>query len=118
MREKKGRERKGKKEEFMGIKLKQGIYIKRGGNSTPSPTWKFGFTQEGPITTLSARKLGAKLRQIQPLLHNMSHGGHRLRHHHHHHQKEEGFELPDNQLTDPPHSPTEQVLPLDPLYIS
>ncbi|KAM7508601.1 hypothetical protein LguiA_019054 [Lonicera macranthoides] len=93
----------------MGIKLKQGIYIKRGGNSTPSPTWKFGFTPEGPITTsLSARKLGAKLRQIHPLLHNMSHGGPRLRHHHHHHQKEKGFEHPNNQLTDPPHSPTEQ----------
>ncbi|KAL3622189.1 hypothetical protein CASFOL_033600 [Castilleja foliolosa] len=57
---------------LMGEKLKRGVLVvgKRGGNSTPSPTWKFGLIQDSTHpnnnNTLSARKLGANLWEMQP----------------------------------------------------
>lgn len=121
-RDEKGRERKGKKqEEFMGIKLKGGVLVgKRGGNSTPTTTWRIGFAQpdgslvQDPnfpiITNLSARKLGANLRGVQSHLKvaNMSNGCSRRRHHLHHHENEKIVEVP-TQLAEQPDSPTYQV---------
>lgn len=64
--------------ELMVEKLKRGILVgKREGNSTPSPTWKFGSVQpDGTLIpdfnfppnshTLSARKLGANLWDMEP----------------------------------------------------
>lgn len=65
--------------EVMGEKLKRGILLgKREGNSTPSPTWKFGLIQpDGTLiqdfnsspnssNPLSARKLGANLWEMKP----------------------------------------------------
>lgn len=122
----KGRVRERQKQEFMGKKLKRGVLVgKRGGPSTPSPTWRLGFSSSNDVTstssidkdldcsttTVSARKLGANLWEIHshlPLA-NMNRGGGRLRHHHH---KDKGFELPTH-LVDPPHSPPGQVI----LYI-
>lgn len=103
-REGKGRERKGKKQEFAGIKWKQGIVVEnRGGNCTPSPTWKIGLAQsDGSLiqaltfplpNKTSARKLGATL--------NMSKAGARFHHHQHHN------ELP-TKLPEPSHSSPEQ----------
>lgn len=65
-----------KKEEFLGVKLKHGALVgKKGGNTTPSPTWRFGLTQpdvsrlqDFTATTISARKLGASLWEVQPHL--------------------------------------------------
>uniref|UniRef100_A0A5B6ZV03 Uncharacterized protein n=1 Tax=Davidia involucrata TaxID=16924 RepID=A0A5B6ZV03_DAVIN len=120
-REQKVRERKGKKQEFMGIKLERGILVgKRGGPCTPPPTWRIGHAQPDgcleknltfPITntntntTLSARKLGANLWQVLPHLRaaKMNKAGARLRRHH----KDKGFELP-SQLVEPPDNPTDQ----------
>ncbi|CAK9165826.1 unnamed protein product [Ilex paraguariensis] len=115
-REQKVRERELKKEEFMGIKLKRGFLVgKRGGNCTPSPTWKFSSAQpDGSLVqnltfptnaTLSARKLGANLWEVQPHLKviNMSKGDPRLRHHH----KDNGFVIP-NKLEEDSDGPPEQ----------
>ncbi|KAL8495025.1 hypothetical protein ACS0TY_019250 [Phlomoides rotata] len=60
--------------ELMVEKLKRGILVgKREGNSTPSPTWKFGSIQpDGTLipdfnfSPLSARKLGANLWEMEP----------------------------------------------------
>lgn len=70
------------KPELMGLKLK------KGGNSTPSPKWKFDFQTNKdlilpniittPATSLSARKLGACLWEALPphtAMVKMSHGG-------------------------------------------
>ncbi|KAL6311551.1 hypothetical protein AAG906_005183 [Vitis piasezkii] len=113
----KGRVRERQKQEFMGKKLKRGVLVgKRGGPCTPSPTWRLGFSQNDATssidkdldcsTSVSARKLGANLWEIQSHLPvaNMNRGGGRLRHHHH---KDKGFELPTH-LVDPPHSPPDQ----------
>lgn len=66
--------------ELMVEKLKRGISLgKREGKSTPSPTWKFGLLQsDGTLIpesnfspnsdTLSARKLGANLWEMEPQL--------------------------------------------------
>ncbi|XP_042062752.1 uncharacterized protein At5g41620-like isoform X2 [Salvia splendens] len=72
--------------ELMVEKLKRGISIgKREGKSTPSPTWKFGLLQsDGTLIpesnfspnsdTLSARKLGANLWEMEPQLnHRVAH---------------------------------------------
>lgn len=74
-------ERGNKKEEFLGIKLKRGIFVgKKGGQSTPSPTWRLGlglaqtdaspfhdFTFPSNFTrTISARQLAANLWEIEP----------------------------------------------------
>ncbi|XP_051146367.1 uncharacterized protein At5g41620-like [Andrographis paniculata] len=70
---------KGEKvRQLIGEKLKRGVSIgKREGNSTPSPTWNFGFVQpDGTLlpdfhlsstsNCLSARKLGANLWEMLP----------------------------------------------------
>ncbi|KAK4418588.1 hypothetical protein Salat_2271600 [Sesamum alatum] len=74
------KEGEGKRGELMAEKLKRGILVgKREGNSTPSPTWKFGLIQpDGTLiqdfnfsytsNTLSARKLGANLWEMEPQL--------------------------------------------------
>ncbi|XP_047951366.1 uncharacterized protein At5g41620-like isoform X1 [Salvia hispanica] len=73
-------ERERERGELMVEKLKRGISIgKREGKSTPSPTWKFGLLQSDgtlipdsnfppKLTTLSARKLGANLWEMEPQL--------------------------------------------------
>ncbi|XP_059651302.1 uncharacterized protein At5g41620-like [Cornus florida] len=117
-REEKVRERGGKKQEFMGIKLKRGVLVgKRLGTCTPSPKWRLGFTQpDGPIredltlpitTAFSARKLGANLWEVLPHLKvlKMSKGGARFSHHHRH--KDKGFELP-NRVVETPDTPLDQ----------
>ncbi|KAA8516125.1 hypothetical protein F0562_019304 [Nyssa sinensis] len=120
-REEKVRERKGEKQEFMGLKLKRGILVgKRGGPCTPSPTWRLASVQPDgcvredltfPITSaaLSARKLGANLWEVLPHLKvvKMNKGGARFRHHHRHHHRDNGLELP-SQLVEPPDSPPDQ----------
>ncbi|XP_052194016.1 uncharacterized protein At5g41620-like [Diospyros lotus] len=129
-REEKVREREGKKQEFMGIKLKRGVLVgKRGGTSTPSPTWRFGFVQPQPAASaslrqeftfpttnapnLSARKLGANLWELLPQLKavRMSKSGaarlpYRRPHHHHHRDKD--FQLPVQLDDEPPDSPHEE----------
>ncbi|XP_019190770.1 PREDICTED: uncharacterized protein At5g41620-like isoform X3 [Ipomoea nil] len=102
----KGEERRWKKqEESLGVKLKRGVLVgKRGGNCTPSPTWKYGLAQtDGSLlqdytfpsksnsTSLSVRKLGANLWEVQPLP--------RLKM-----NKDKGFQLPTHlpQPLDPP----------------
>ncbi|KAJ4951735.1 hypothetical protein NE237_028567 [Protea cynaroides] len=106
----KGRNGAAEKQEFLGIKLKRGILVgKRGGTCTPVSNWKLGGAPdsiiEDPLTlppTVSARKLGAKLWELQHLpLSKMSKGGLRL---HYHKDKDKGLELPTH-LTDPSHSP-------------
>ncbi|KAL1561957.1 hypothetical protein AAHA92_04591 [Salvia divinorum] len=69
-----------KRGELMVEKLMRGISIgKREGKSTPSPTWKFGLLQSDGtlipdsdfppnLSTLSARKLGANLWEMEPQL--------------------------------------------------
>ncbi|XP_010261452.1 PREDICTED: uncharacterized protein At5g41620 [Nelumbo nucifera] len=108
----KGGEEETEKQEFLGIKLKRGILVgKRGGPCTPVPAWKLEDAQDntikGPLTlpsTVSARKLGANLWEIQQHhpLPRMSKGGARLRHH-----KDKHLELPMH-LVDPSHSPPDQ----------
>ncbi|XP_057980501.1 uncharacterized protein At5g41620-like isoform X2 [Malania oleifera] len=123
-REEKGKEREAEKQGVMGKKLKRGGLVgKRGGPCTPSPTWRIGFSgdnddddgrvnsikQPGFRATVSARKLGANLWEIQPHLplSKMSKGlPHRRRRHRF---KDQSFELPTTHLPhDPPHSPTAQ----------
>lgn len=117
----KGRARERQKQEFMGKKLKRGVLVgKRAGPCTPSPTWRLGFSQNDATssidkdldcsTSVSARKLGANLWDIQSHLPvaDMNRAGGRLRHHHH---KDKGFELPTH-FVDPPHSPPDQVTTL------
>lgn len=117
-RKEKVREREGKKQEFMGLKLKRGILVgKRGGTCTPSPTWRFGFEEEDLIfptttttaATLSARKLGANLWEVLPQLKavKMSKGGAKLPNRRHNNHKDRGFELP-TQIDDPPDSPLDE----------
>lgn len=83
------REKGEKREVLMAEKLKGGVFVgKRGGPSTPPPTWRLEFPSQQndnngnnrsknknqveeflnfpTPTTLSARKLCAKLWQIQP----------------------------------------------------
>ncbi|KAJ4957316.1 hypothetical protein NE237_014099 [Protea cynaroides] len=107
-REEKGGDGEAEKQEFLGIKLKRGILVgKRGGPCTPVPTWKLGGAQDttikDPLTlppTVSARKLGANLWELQQLpLSEMSKVGLRPRHH-----KNKGLELPTH-FADPSHSP-------------
>lgn len=125
-KEEKVRGRDAKREEFLGLKLKRGMLVgKRGGNSTPSPTWRFGLTQtEGSrlqdftfpsnfTTTISARKLGANLWEVQPHQEavKMSKGAPPKPHQHHKHKekdKDKDFELL-NQVDQPPQSPKQQV---------
>lgn len=70
-----------KRGELMVEKFMRGILVgKREGKSTPSPTWKFGLVQpDGTLiqdysnfstnlSTLSARKLGANLWEMEPQL--------------------------------------------------
>lgn len=66
--------------ELMVEKLMRGILVgKREGKSTPSPSWKYGLVQpDGTLiqdsnfstnlNTLSARKLGANLWEMEPQL--------------------------------------------------
>ncbi|XP_057780356.1 uncharacterized protein At5g41620-like [Salvia miltiorrhiza] len=79
-REEKVKEGERKRGELMVEKLKRGILVgKREGKSTPPPTWKFGLVQtDGTLipesnfstnlNTLSARKLGANLWEMEPQL--------------------------------------------------
>lgn len=107
-REGKGEERRRKKqEEPLGVKLKRAVLVgKRGGNCTPSPTWKYGLAQtDGSLvqdytfpsnsTSLSVRKLGANLWEVQPHL--------RLKM-----NKDKGFQ-PPTHLPQPLDPPSEQV---------
>ncbi|KAL0397963.1 UNVERIFIED_CONTAM: hypothetical protein Scaly_0244700 [Sesamum calycinum] len=91
------KEEEGKRVELMVEKLKRGILVgKREGNSTPSPTWRFGLIQpDGTLiqdfnfsytsNTLSARKLGANLWEMESQLNlrapKMSNNGPNLGHH-------------------------------------
>ena len=135
-KEEKGRERDVKKEEFLGLKLKRGMLVgKRGGNTTPSPTWRYdGLTQsqaaEGSRlqdfsfpsnfpANISARQLGANLWEVQPHMEvvEMSKGAARPLLRHKNKVKDKGFELPKTHFDQPPHSPQHQVrlLPLPPI---
>ncbi|CAA0842541.1 Uncharacterized protein SHERM_08403 [Striga hermonthica] len=70
-REEKVKEDERERGELMSEKLKLGILVgKREGYSTPSPTWKFGSSQEAidSRNTLSARQLGANLWEMQAQL--------------------------------------------------
>ncbi|XP_077212629.1 uncharacterized protein At5g41620-like [Tasmannia lanceolata] len=95
------------KQEFLGIKLKRGILVgKKGGPCTPVPTWKLGGAQDNNeglnLPSLSARKLGASLWEIQePPIAKMSRGV-RVRQ-----NKDKGLELPTH-LDDPSHCPPDQ----------
>ncbi|KAI3444466.1 hypothetical protein Pfo_001131 [Paulownia fortunei] len=124
-REEKVEEEERKRGELMGEKLKRGILVgKREGNSTPSPTWKFGLIQpDGTLiqdfnfsansNTLSARKLGANLWEMQPQpnlrVAKMSKNGPNLSHH-----KEEKTcgvpkELDETQAQSPSKQPTSGI---------
>ncbi|XP_027108484.1 uncharacterized protein At5g41620-like [Coffea arabica] len=126
-KEEKGRERDVKKEEFLGLKLKRGMLVgKRGGNTTPSPTWRYdGLTQsqaaEGSRlqdfsfpsnfpANISARQLGANLWEVQPHMEvvEMSKGAARPLLRHKNKVKDKGFELPKTHFDQPPHSPQHQ----------
>ncbi|KAL2490302.1 Uncharacterized protein Adt_25930 [Abeliophyllum distichum] len=111
----KERERKSR-EEFVVKKLRGGNLVgKREGNCTPSPSWKFGLIQPDgslvqdfnfpPNTTLSARKLGANLWEVQPHLNlKMNKNGPKLNHH-----KIEEFKV-SKQLSEPPDRSLEQAI--------
>ncbi|KAJ6675272.1 INTRACELLULAR PROTEIN TRANSPORT PROTEIN USO1-RELATED [Salix viminalis] len=134
-RKEKGVEREGrgkKKVELLKSKkkLKGGMVLlvgKRGGPSTPSPTWRLVLSPSpndndngNPIqefldtttTTVSARKLCAKFWETHPQVHlsvsklnkNL---GHRRAHLSRRHQDKKAFES-RTQLVDPPNSPPDQ----------
>ncbi|KAL7608754.1 hypothetical protein Lser_V15G14427 [Lactuca serriola] len=113
----------GKNQELFGIKLKNAILIsKKANKTTPSPTWKLGFSNSSSPhhhfsmkSSLSARKIGANLWEVQPQFNFNTNDGDRdaddgdgdgdgdvavdrggLIHHHHrrHHEKDE-FEVSD-----------------------
>ncbi|XP_061363384.1 uncharacterized protein At5g41620-like [Gastrolobium bilobum] len=111
-------EREKKREGLMVEKLKDGVFVgKRRGPSTPPPIWRLEFPSQqngynkNPVqeflnfpdsTTLSARKLCAKLWEIQP--HQLSPlSKTRLRRH----RKDTTLEVP-KQLDEPPHRPSNQ----------
>lgn len=111
--------KEGKKEEFLGTKLKRGILVgRRGGNTTPSPVWRFGLSEKEASElqdlsfpanfgqNISARKLAAELWEIQPQLKfaKLRKGGARL---HPHKPMSKGFELP-NHFNEAPDSPQDQ----------
>lgn len=100
-------DRGNKKDELLGIKLKRGIFVgKKGGQSTPSPTWKLGFglaqndssaSASSPFQyftfpsnftqTISARKLAANLWEVEPNIESVemsktAHQQHRQKHRH------------------------------------
>ncbi|KAJ6972441.1 uncharacterized protein At5g41620 [Populus alba] len=128
-RKEKGVEREGKVEILKSKqKLKGGMVLqvgKRGGPSTPSPTWRLEFSPSpndnnngNPIqeflntTTVSARKLCANFWEIQPQVHlsasKMNKNlGHRRAHRSRHHQDKKAFE-PRTHFVDPPNSPPDQ----------
>ncbi|KAG5231423.1 Plasma membrane protein [Salix suchowensis] len=134
-RKEKGVEREGKGKKKVELlkskqKLKGGMVLlvgKRGGPSTPSPTWRLVLSPSpndndngNPIqefldtttTTVSARKLCAKLWETHPQVHlsvsklnkNL---GHRRAHLSRRHQDKKAFES-RTQLVDPPNSPPDQ----------
>ncbi|KAL0428790.1 UNVERIFIED_CONTAM: hypothetical protein Sradi_0505000 [Sesamum radiatum] len=115
------KEEEGKREELMVEKLKRGILVgKREGNSTPSPTWKFGLIQpDGTLiqdfnfsyasNTLSARKLGANLWEMEPQLNltapKMNNNGPNLGHH----KQDKTLKVPTELNEAPAERPSEQV---------
>jgi hypothetical protein len=127
------RQGKGEKKEgaiLMGKReLKGGMLMqvgKRGGPTTPSPTWRLEFSSSpndsnnNPIqeflnttTAVSARKLCANFWEIQPQVHhsvpkmNKNHG-HRRAHPSHQYKDKKAFE-PRTHLVDPLNSPPDQV---------
>jgi hypothetical protein len=132
-RKEKGVEREGKKVEILKSKqkLKQGMVLqlgKRGGPSTPSPTWRLEFSPSPndnnngnhiqeflntTTTTVSARMLCANFWEIQPQVHlsasKMNKNlGRRRAHPSHQHQDKKAFE-PRTHLVDTPNSPPDQV---------
>ncbi|KAH8516894.1 hypothetical protein H0E87_005021 [Populus deltoides] len=126
------RQGKGEKKEgeiLMGKReLKGGMLMqvgKRGGPSTPSPTWRLEFSSSpndssnNPIqeflnttTAVSARKLCANFWEIQPQVHhsvpkmNKNHG-HRRAHPSHQYKDKKAFG-PRTHLVDPLNSPPDQ----------
>lgn len=91
------------KQDLSGIKLKNGILIgKKANKTTPSSSWKLGFPPNFPMNnSVSARKIGANLWEIQPQFNfnkaDADHGGaaaaatsliHHRRRRHHNHEKE------------------------------
>lgn len=121
-REEKVKEGERKRGKLMVEKLKRGVLAgKREGNSTPSPTWKFGLIQpDGTLiqdfsfstnsNTLSARKLGANLWEMEPQLNlrvvKMSKNGPILSHHK---LEEKSFGVPKELDEAPAKSPPKQV---------
>ncbi|KAJ1413806.1 hypothetical protein SESBI_19300 [Sesbania bispinosa] len=122
-------ERDEKREGLMVEKLKRGVAVgKRGGPSTPPPTWRLEFPsqQNGnnknpvlqeflyfPTSTLSARKLCAKLWEIQshqlaPPAKMSNSPETSLRRHINHRRDTTIREVP-KKLAEPPHSPSDQV---------
>ncbi|CAL9101055.1 unnamed protein product [Musa textilis] len=81
----------GVKEDALGLKLRRGVTVgKKGGLCTPVPTWKLGDTGsadadagEPKRSSVSARKLGANLWEIQDLMpvSAMSRRGAKIRRH-------------------------------------
>lgn len=126
------RKDKGEKKEgeiLMGKKeLKGGMLLqvgKRGGPSTPSPTWRVELSSpndshDNPIqefldttTAVSARKLCASFWEIQPQVHHSAPKmnkslGHR-RAHPSHQYKDKTASAPRTHLVDPLSSPLDQV---------
>ncbi|KAI3493435.1 hypothetical protein L1887_41825 [Cichorium endivia] len=116
----------GKKQELFGIKLKHAILIRKKANkTTPSPTWKLGFSNSSSPdphfsmkSSASARKIGANLWEVQPQFNfnkddgdrdddgggdvdgDGDHGG-LIHHSRRHHYEKKGFEISD-QLDEEP----------------
>ncbi|KAF5464407.1 hypothetical protein F2P56_014484 [Juglans regia] len=120
-------EREAEKQGLMVKKLKRRMLVgKRGGPSTPPPTWRLEFSSHknddatnirefltfpNTAASISARKLGANLWEIQPhrnvrlLLAKMSKGGAGLRCRHH---RDKGFEI-SKDVVDPSDSSTDSL---------
>ncbi|KAJ9536063.1 hypothetical protein OSB04_un000766 [Centaurea solstitialis] len=114
-----------KKQEMSGIKLKNGILIKKANNktttTTPISSWKLGFHNPSSSSSssnlhpmnnnsvISARKIAANLwEEVQPQFHFNDHAGaaHNLTHHHHrrrrHRSHEDSDHLDEQQQQQPP----------------
>ncbi|KAF3792810.1 Uncharacterized protein EJ110_NYTH10764 [Nymphaea thermarum] len=114
------------KQEFLGIKLRKGILLgRRGGALTPVPTWKMELSDDekggskiycgdnGKGLTVSARKLGANLWELQKIMPPPpSDSGRKMKKvvRKVGRSKEKGLDFPSH-LADASHSPTHDQRP-------